>query len=343
MYLKGQYTTDDVMGHRETNGERTDAASCGVSGSHDTIGPVNRPFRLRRSMLYVPGDREEMLAKAGTRGADALILNLEDAVAPARKDLARDAVVNALQTAGFGATEVVVRVNALNTDAGYRDLLAIAPCGPDAIVLPKTLSPEEVRFAAWTLERLESLNGLPACRTKVMCMIESAAGVLAAGEIAASHERVAALLFGAADFCADVGCAPATEARPSSIATQAAGQLILAARSAGVDAIDAPHMTVGDAEGLAHSAALARELGFDGKCAIHPQQIATINRAFSPSADQIAWARQVVTALAAEDGSLGTGVALLGDRLIEAPHLARAHRILALAGRARSPLGEQMP
>jgi citrate lyase subunit beta/citryl-CoA lyase len=284
-------------------------------------------------MLYVPGDREAMLAKAATRGADALILNLEDAVAPDRKDLARQAVATALRTIDLAAAEVVVRVNPPDTDAGYRDLLAITPLGPDAILLPKTRTPEEARFAAWTVERLESLHGVAPGQVKIMCMVESAAGILAARAIATSHPRVAALLFGAADFCAEVGCVLMADGRPSSAVLHAASQLVLAARSAGIDAIDAPHMKIDDAEGLARSTTLAWELGFNGKSAIHPSQIAAINAAFSPNPEEIAWAGRVVTALRAEDSSLSLGAALLDGQLVEAPHLARARRILTLAER----------
>ncbi len=178
-------------------------------------------IRLRRSLLYVPGDREAMIAKAAQRGADGLILNLEDAVAPGNKDLARNVVAQALATLDFGRAEVIVRINPLDTLTGYRDLLTIAPAKPDAILLPKVGSPEEVRFAAWTLARLEEMHDLPAGGIRLMCMIESAAGVLAAAQIAACHPRVAALLFGAADYSAEVGCAITPEGETPSVLLRA--------------------------------------------------------------------------------------------------------------------------
>ena len=276
-----------------------------------------------------------MIAKAAQRGADGLILNLEDAVAPSNKELARNAVAQALAALDFGRAEVIVRINPLDTQTGYRDLLTIAPAKPDAILLPKVGSPEEVRFAAWTLARLEEMHGLPPGGIRLMCMIESAAGVLAAAQIAGCHARIAALLFGAADYSAEVGCAITPEATAAGgPLLLAQSQIVLASRAAGIDAIDTPHMRLDDPDGLARSSQRARQLGFDGKSAIHPGQIGAINSVFSPTSEQIAWAERVLAALPGGDGaSMGApqlGAAILDGQLIEAPHLLRAHRILAL-------------
>jgi citrate lyase subunit beta/citryl-CoA lyase len=283
--------------------------------------------RLRRSLLYVPGDRETMIAKAAQRGADGLIFNLEDAVAQSNKETARDTVAQALATLDFGRAEVIVRVNPLDTPIGYRDLLTIAPAKPDAILLPKVGSPEEVRFAAWTLARLEEMHGMSAGSIRLMCMIESAAGVLAAAQIAGCHPRVAALLFGAADYSAEVGCAITLD---SDALLHAQSQIVLASRAACIDAIDTPHMRLDDPEGLAHSSQRARQLGFDGKSAIHPSQIGPINSAFSPTPEQIAWAGRVLAALPGGDEAQ-LGAVVLDGQLIEAPHLARARRTLRVA------------
>ncbi len=286
---------------------------------------MSQPFRLRRSLLYVPGDKETMLAKAPGRGADGLILNLEDAVAPANKDAARQAVVRTLRALDFTGVEVIVRINPLETEVGQRDLAAIVPAGPNAILLPKVSSAEAARFAARTVEEVENWAGLAAGRVRVMCMIESAAGVLAAGQIAACDARVAALIFGANDLAEDLGCAPAPGQGPL---WHAACQVVLAARAAGIDAIDTPHMNFQDAEGLAQSARLARDLGFAGKSAIHPNQVATIHAAFMPTVEQVAWAERVVALVPGGDAD-ALGAAVLDGQLIEAPHLARARRILA--------------
>lgn len=287
---------------------------------------MSQLFRPRRSLLYVPGDKEAMLAKAPGRGADGLILNLEDAVAPANKDAARQSVVRALSELDFTGVEVIVRINPPETEAGYRDLLAVTPAGPDAILLPKVSSAEAARFAAWTVARTETLAGLPAGRVRVMCMIESAAGVLAAGRIAGCEPRIAALILGANDLAEDLGCAPAPGQGPL---WHAACQVVLAARAAGIDAIDTPHMNIQDAEGLTQSARLARDLGFAGKSAIHPNQVAAINAAFMPAAEQVAWAERVLALVPGGDAD-ALGAAVMDGQLIEAPHLARARRILRL-------------
>ncbi len=186
-----------------------------------------------------------------------------------------------------------------------------------------------MRFVAWTIERLEGFHGLPAGQIAVMCMIESAAGVLNAPEIAACHPRVAALVFGATDFSLEVGCADTGDGRTL---LTAAGRILLAARAAGIGAIDTPYMKLDDPEGLARSSRLARELGFDGKSAIHPAQIAPINAAFSPSVEQVAWARRVL-ALVPDGDASRLGAAVLDGQLIETPHLIRAQQILAVAER----------
>lgn len=291
--------------------------------------PAGHPGRLRRSMLYVPGDREAMIAKAAQRGADSLILNLEDAVAPANKELAREIVVGALRKNDFGRAEVVVRINPPDTATGYRDLLAVAPAAPDAILLPKVGSAEVVRFTAWTLARLEELHGLPAGQIRVMCMIESAAGVMAAREIAACHERMAALVFGATDYSVEIGCAMALDA-PALLHAQS--QIVLACRAAGIAAVDTPYMNIQDGDGLMRAAQMAAALGFDGKSAIHPAQIGPIHAAFMPTPDQVAWAERVLALTGGDDGRLGAAV--LDGQLIEAPHLARARRILAICAEA---------
>jgi len=285
--------------------------------------------RLRRSLLYVPGDRENMLRRAPQRGADGLILNLEDAVGPANKELARAGVVAALRAGGFGATEVIVRINPLDSETGYRDLLAVVPARPDAILLPKTRTAEEVRFAAWTLARLEEVQDLPRAGICLMCMIESAAAVLAAQEIARADRRVSALVFGAADYAEDVGCVATSDRRAF---LPVLTLVVLAARAAGIAAIDSPHMLPGDHEGLRQSAILARELGLDGKSAIHPDQVDLINKVFSPSSDEIRRAQATLAALgSSSDGRPLAGAALLQGELIEAPHLAWARRVLLTA------------
>jgi citrate lyase subunit beta / citryl-CoA lyase len=270
-----------------------------------------------------------MLAKAGTRGADGVILNLEDAVAPASKTRAREAVASALIAGDFAHAERIVRINSLEGETGFADLLAIAPLGPDAILLSKVTSAEQVRCAAWAIEQLEKMHGLPVEKISIMCMVETAKGILAAPEIASAHRRVTALLFGAADFTADMKC-EVSEDQHSQI--HAASHLVMAARSAQVAAIDSPHMGLDDSEGLAQSVRISRHLGFDGKSAIHPAQIPAIHAAFSPTREQIRWATSVTATLSVSgEGQATIGAAVLDGQLVEAPHLLRARRILEAA------------
>ena len=296
-------------------------------------------MQLRRSLLYVPGDREAMLAKAASRGADALILNLEDAVAPAHKQMARELVAACLAKQDFGASEVIVRINPLESADGFTDLLTISPwlLGPPgarlreraAILLPKVSSAAEVRLAAWTLDRLEQVHSLPPRCISLMCMIESAAGVLDVRAIALSSPRVAALVFGAADFSAETGCPSELDAP---LLLHARCSAVLAGRAAGIDVIDAPHMLLNDPGGLACAASDAVRLGFAGKSAIHPAQLPAIHAAFAPDEASVAWAQRVCAALQGLDEA---GAAVLDGQLIEAPHLARAQAILARAGAIR--------
>jgi citrate lyase beta subunit len=274
-----------------------------------------------------------MLAKAATRGADGVILNLEDAVAPGSKVRARCAVAGVLTSSDFGCVERIVRINSLDSDLGFADLLAIAPLAPDAILLSKVNSTEQVRIAAWMIERIESSNAVPVGTIQIMCMIETAAGIQSAPEIALAHPRVTALVFGTADLCAEVGCSPGAVQGPLAYSSS---RLILSARIAHVAAIDAPHMQLGDEEGLRRSVRESRDLGFDGKSAIHPAQIPVIHTAFSPTAEEVRWAESVMEALAATNGEqVIRGAALLDGSLIEAPHLLRARKTLESAQHAR--------
>jgi citrate lyase subunit beta/citryl-CoA lyase len=287
---------------------------------------------VRRSLLYVPGDRPQMLMRAAQRGADCLILNLEDAVAPDRKAAARDAVIEALTGDSLSPCERIVRINPLETALGFRDLLMIVPASPDAILLPKVRDVEEVRFADRTIGLLEETHGLPQGRIGLMCMIESAAGLVEAPRIAACSTRLRVLVFGAADFAEDIGL-PNAAGRDFLLPVMS--QLVVAAKASGLSAIDAPHMRPDDPDGLITQCRQARSLGFDGKSAIHPCQIVAINGTFSPQPAEIQWAHEVLKALAPmdDDGSAMAGAALMDGELIEAPHVRRARQILRLAAR----------
>jgi citrate lyase subunit beta/citryl-CoA lyase len=279
-------------------------------------------FRPRRSVLYVPGSNPRALEKARGLGADGLIFDLEDAVAPAAKDEARAIVVAALAAGGYGARELVLRVNALDTPWGHADLAAAATMPINAVLLPKVEDAERVRISLALLNTLGARPDLP-----VWCMIETPLGVLEARAIAASSPRLEALVLGTSDLTADLHARPTPE---RSALLPALGLALLAARAYGKAILDGVHLDLADDAGFVAACRQGRDLGFDGKTLIHPNQIAAANAAFAPSEAEIAWARRVIAAHAEATAS-GKGVVLVDGKLIENLHVENARRLLAVA------------
>ncbi|UCH74961.1 MAG: CoA ester lyase [Rhodospirillales bacterium] len=278
-------------------------------------------IRPRRSVLYVPGSNPRALDKARMLGADALILDLEDAVAPDAKGAARQGIVEALAAGGYGKREVLVRVNALDTEWGHDDAAAAAGAGADAILLPKVESAETVR-------ELESY--LVACEapaeTAIWCMIETPLGVLHAEEIAWSSRRLGGFVMGTSDLAKDLHCLHTPDRLPF---VTSLSLCILAARAHGLAILDGVHLDLKDDEGFAASCRQGLELGFDGKTLIHPRTIDTANEIFAPSADELDWSERIIAAHA-EAEAKGLGVVVVDGRLIENLHVENAHRILRL-------------
>jgi citrate lyase subunit beta/citryl-CoA lyase len=270
----------------------------------------------RRSVLFSPGDRPELMRKAPRSGADTVVFDLEDAVAPARKAEARMAVRDVLADPAFDPDcEVAVRIG----DAAA-DLAALPPDARlDALVVPKVGSLADV------VEVRDVLDGgdrsLP-----LFALVETATGVLNAATVA-SADAVDALVFGAEDFAASIG---ATRTEEGTEVLYARQRVLVAARAAGVDAIDTLVTDYEDDEALRHDTATTVRLGYDGKLAIHPRQVAIINEAFTPDPDRVAWARRV---LAARDDAeaAGRGVFSVDGEMIDAPLVAQAERVLARA------------
>lgn len=282
--------------------------------------------RLRRTRLYLPGNNPDFMLNAGLFAPDCVILDLEDSVAPANKNEARVLVRNALVTIDFGAAERIVRINPLTTEFGRKDLEMIIAAGPDTILIPKCETARHVEAVVEIIERLESGLSL-AHPIWVMPLIETAAGVWHANEIATASKRVCAITFGAEDFTADIGASRTPEGKESFVARSL---LVLAAKAAGVQAIDTVFSDVQDQAGLIASTREAIALGFEGKGVIHPGQIKPIHDAFAPTAEQIDYARNVMAAMD-EAQQRGSGVAALGTKMIDAPVVARAEKILRLA------------
>jgi citrate lyase subunit beta/citryl-CoA lyase len=270
----------------------------------------------------MPGSNPRALAKARTLPADGLIFDLEDAVAPAAKVAARETIAAALAGGGYGRRELVVRVNSLDTEWGESDLAAVAPMTVDAVLLPKVESPDQVCRAVGLLDMAGARADLA-----LWCMLETPRGILEAGAIAAASPRVAALVAGTSDLTKELRARPTRDR--AALAT-ALGMIVLAARAHGLAALDGVHLDLTDTDGFAFSCRQGRELGFDGKTLIHPNQIEPANIAFAPSADEVEWSRRVIAAHAAAVAE-GKGTTVLDGRLVENLHVEDARLVVAIA------------
>jgi citrate lyase subunit beta / citryl-CoA lyase len=282
-------------------------------------------IRPRRSVLYMPGSNARAMEKARSLPADAVILDLEDAVAPDAKATARDLIVAALKQGGFGRREVIVRINGLDT-AWWLDDLAVAAAGPDAILVPKVSTPEQLRDVARHLVGLRAEE-----RVRVWAMMETPLAMLNARDIAAAaldpSTRLAGFVMGTNDLAKDTrarivpGRAPMLPWLMSCVA---------AARAFGIDILDGVYNDIANAEGFAAECAQAHQLGFDGKTLIHPQQIAPCNAAFSPTEEEVAFARKIIAAFALPENK-GRGAIQVDGRMVEILHAEMARRTVAIA------------
>jgi citrate lyase subunit beta/citryl-CoA lyase len=279
-------------------------------------------FRPRRSALYMPGSNQRALAKARELPADVLILDLEDAVAPAAKESARVQIAAALAEGGYGARELLVRVNGLDTPWGADDLRAFAGAGADGIVLPKVSSADDVLQAVRLLDVAGAGAGM-----RLWCMAETARGILAIDAIAGAHPCVAGILMGTSDLARELRVSHAPQRLGF---LTALGQCVLAARAHGLDILDGVHLDLHDDAGLQAVCAQGRELGFDGKTLIHPAQLAAANAAFAPTTDEVAAAHEIIAAWR-EAQSHGGALVVVKGRLVENLHVAEAERLLAVA------------
>jgi len=283
---------------------------------------MTQTVRPRRSVLFMPGSNARALEKARSLPADAVVFDLEDAVAPDAKEQARAQAVGAVRAGGYGRREVIVRVNGMATPWGRADLAAVATSGADAVLLPKVESPDAVRD---TLDVLVS-HGAPATLA-VWCMLETPRGILNAAAIATARPAVAALVMGTSDLTKDLHARHTRDRLPLMASLELC---VLAARAAGVAALDGVHLDLDDDAGFEAACRQAADLGFDGKTLIHPKTIAKANEIFAPAPADIDWARRVIAAHA-EAVAQGRGVVLLEGRLIENLHVDEARRVVTLA------------
>lgn len=281
---------------------------------------------MRRSMLFLPGNSPNILLNADFLGSDSIILDLEDAVAPTEKDAARILVRNAITSLGY-TREVIVRINPVESPYWQKDLRAIIPVKPDMIMPTKVGCAADVKIVADFITQLEKEFGMEEGGVKIIPLIETALGVENAYEIASADSRVTAIFLGGEDFTADMRCKRTKEGTEIFYARS---RMVLAARAAGVDVYDTPWTDVEDYEGLIEDAKFAKSLGFTGKSSISPRHIPFINEVFSPTEEEIQYARDVFACIEKAKAE-GKGVVSLRGKMIDAPIVARARQVLEAA------------
>lgn len=288
------------------------------------IPPASGRDRLRRSRLYIPGNEPKYFINAALRNPDAVILDLEDSVHPREKDAARVLVRNALRAVDFAACERMVRINQL--PMGLSDLEEIVPELPDLVLMPKVERPEQVSQVVDQILRVKRRNDIDR-PIWIMPILESALGIENAYPIATASADIVALTIGLEDYTADLGVAKTAGGAESLFARQ---RLVNAARAAGIQAIDSVYGDVGDLQGLKQWAVNSRAMGFEGMGCVHPLQVAVVHEAFAPNAAEIEKALRIVEAFE-EAQRKGLGVVSLGSKMIDAPVVQRALKLVSRA------------
>jgi citrate lyase subunit beta / citryl-CoA lyase len=304
--------------------------------------------RSRRTVHVVPGSSEKFLAKIAGLDADQIVLDLEDAVAPGEKERARALVVATLQELDLSGKTLSVRVNATDSPYCYRDVIALVEGAGDrldTIVLPKARTTADIAWADLLLGQLELAAGLQPRSIGIDAQIEDASGLVHCEAIAAASPRMESLHFGPGDFSASIGIPITTiggtpEGYPGDHLNHVYLRIVVAARAAGIQAIDGPYGDLGDPDGLRERARLARALGYDGKWTIHPSQIPTVNEVFTPTDDELARAEALLQAYARATESEGRGAARFEGEMVDEASRKMAERVVRsgrAAGRSRSP------
>ncbi len=290
----------------------------------DEVPPMQ--IRPRRSVLYMPGSNARALEKAKTIAADALILDLEDAVAPEAKETARGQVCGAVEAGGYGHRELVIRINGLDTPWGAADLAAAAAVAPDAVLLPKPGTGADIVRASEALAKA----GAPE-KTRLWAMIETPLAILNLSDIAAAARRpgsrLACFVLGTNDLVKETRADLSVNRRPALYWLSAS---VTAARAYGLDVLDGVYNNFKDAEGFRRECVHGRRLGFDGKTLIHPDQVAMANQVFAPPDAEVAFARKIIAAFALPE-SKGKGVITVEGRMVELLHAETARRTVAIA------------
>jgi len=280
-------------------------------------------MRLRRTMQFIPGNNPGMVQNGGVLGADSIILDVEDAITLREKDAARLLVASALHSINFYKSEKVVRINSIDTFA-REDINMIVPCGPEAILIPKTHCAADVHQVVEWIKAVERPGQKP---VKLIPQIESPQGLIEAYAIAVADPRVEALALGAEDYTATLSAQRTKEG--TEILTMRM-IVVNAAAAAGIQSIDTPFTDVNDEDGLIRDTLLAKQLGFKGKLSINPRHVDIIHQVFSPTAKEVEWALRIISGLkqAAKEGS---GVITVDGKMVDKPIVDRAERVVQLA------------
>ncbi|MGL4308448.1 HpcH/HpaI aldolase/citrate lyase family protein [Cetobacterium sp. SF1] len=283
-------------------------------------------MKLRRSMLFMPGNNPGMLQTADVFGSDSVIFDLEDAVALTEKDAARILIKNAMETLSYGDTEVVVRVNPLSSPFAMKDIDVMARLKPNAILLPKA-TPEDMKILDSELNRIEQEEGFEKGTIKICALVETAYGVETVYETIKSTDRCVAIVLGGEDLAADYGV---KRTKDSEELFYARTKIVNACKALKIDAIDTPFTDTNDYEGLRLDTQKAKKLGFTGKLSINPRQIDTIHEVYSPTEAEINHAQRVMTAKEAAEKE-GLGVFSLDGKMVDLPIINRAIQTLEIA------------
>lgn len=294
---------------------------------------TDRMAAVRRSELACPAHSPRMMAKAAGGEADEVIFDLEDGCAPSQKVAARKTLIEAFLTLDFRGKIRAYRANGIHTKFFYRDVIEVVEAAGekiDVLVLPKVRDAADVLFADRLLHQIEQNMGWPAGRIKLEALIESARGLLQAEEIAAATPRLAALIFGVVDYAGSIG-APGPVREQFELYHYPKAKTVAAARAAGIDVIDGVTLQFRDLELCEHDARSAAQMGFDGKWAIHPGQVAVINRVFTPSPEELLRAQEILEAYEKADADSGVGAFVYKDEMVDAASLPIERKKLAIA------------
>lgn len=287
--------------------------------------------RLRRTMLYVPGSNPGMIADSMIYDADSIMFDLEDSIALKEKDSARHLVYQALKQMDFGTAELVCRVNGLETPYGERDIEAMVAAGIHVIRLPKTETVQDVKAVESLIEQYEGKYGREIGSVKMMAAVESALGIMNAHDIAHASQRLVGIAIGAEDYVTNL---KTTRSTSGVELIYARSQLLNAARSAGIAALDTVFSDVEDQENFENEVKLIKQLGFDGKSVINPRQIPIVHEIYTPTEAEVTHANAVIDAIK-EAESKGLGVISLKGKMIDKPIVDRALRIIELTKASR--------